>query len=198
MGIGRPSTYAPIITTIQVRSYVEKDEGKFIPTPVGVAVNDFLLEHFPDTFDYQFTAEMEEDLDRVADGKADWEGPIKKFWNPFEKKLASTEKNSKRVKIAVQKLGLKCPKCKEGELVVRIGRFGKFISCSRFPDCDYTDKYIEKIGMKCPKCKEGDVIVKKTGKGKKFYGCSRYPDCDFASWRNPKAQEPTQNIEVKA
>ncbi|KKT64878.1 MAG: topoisomerase protein, partial [Candidatus Woesebacteria bacterium GW2011_GWA2_44_33] len=105
---------------------------------------------------------------------------------------------SKRVKIEVEKLGLVCPKCKKGELVVRIGRFGKFISCSRFPDCDFTEKYIEKIGMKCPKCGSGDVIVKKTGKGKKFYGCSLYPKCDFASWRNPKAEAKTQNIETSS
>ena len=186
LGIGRPSTYAPIITTIQIRNYVEKEEGKFMPTPIGVAVNDFLMEHFPEVFDYQFTAEMESDLDKVADGKNKWEESIKKFWKPFEKKLTSTENHSKRVKIEVEKLGLVCPKCKKGELVVRIGRFGKFVSCSRFPDCDFTEKYIEKIGLKCPKCKKGDVIVKKTGRGKKFYGCSRYPKCDFASWRNPK------------
>jgi len=198
LGIGRPSTYAPIITTIQIRNYVEKEEGKFIPTPVGVAVNDFLMEHFPEVFDYQFTAEMESDLDKVADGKNKWEEIIKKFWNPFAKKLTATEDHSKRVKIEVEKLGLKCSKCKKGELVVRIGRFGKFVSCSRFPDCDFTEKYIEKIGMKCPKCKKGDVIVKKTGKGKKFFGCSRYPKCDFASWRNPKAEAKTQNIETSS
>jgi len=196
LGIGRPSTYAPIISTIQIRNYVEKDEGKFTPTTIGVAVNDFLMEHFPDVFDYQFTAEMEDSLDKIADGKAEWTGPIKKFWSPFAKTLEIVEKGSKRVKIEVEKLGKKCPKCTQGELVIRIGRFGKFISCSRFPDCDYTDKYIEKVGMKCPKCEKGDVIVKKTFKGKKFYGCSRYPDCDFASWRNPK-QEKTQTIADK-
>ena len=195
LGIGRPSTYAPIITTIQIRQYVEKVEGRFTPTPIGVGVNDFLVEHFPDVFDYAFTAEMEDDLDKVANGKAEWTDSIRKFWSPFGKKLESVENHSKRVKIEVEKLGLKCPKCKKGELVIRIGRFGKFISCSRFPECDYTDKYIEKVGMKCPKCKEGDVIVKKTGKGKRFYGCSRYPKCDFASWRNPKPEVKTQNVE---
>jgi DNA topoisomerase-1 len=189
LGIGRPSTYAPIITTIQIRNYVEKEEGKFIPTPIGVAVNDFLMEHFPEVFDYQFTAEMESDLDKVADGKNKWEESIKKFWKPFEKKLTSTENHSKRVKIETEKLGLKCPECKKGELVVRIGRFGKFVSCSRFPECDYSEKYIQKIGMKCPKCKKGEIIVKKTKKGKKFFGCSRFPDCDFASWKNPKIQK---------
>ena len=196
LGIGRPSTYAPIITTILFRNYVEKTEGKFFPTPVGVAVNDFLMKNFPDVFDYQFTAEMEDDLDKVADGKVEWTGSIKKFWSPFSKKLKSVGDHSKRVKIEVQKLGKACPKCKKGELVVRIGRFGKFVSCSRFPECDFTEKYVEKVGMKCPKCKKGDVIVKKTGKGKRFFGCSRFPDCKWASWRNPKP-EKTQNIEPK-
>ncbi|OGM80805.1 DNA topoisomerase I [Candidatus Woesebacteria bacterium RIFOXYB1_FULL_40_26] len=186
LGIGRPSTYAPTISTIQIRQYVEKNEGKFFPTPVGVAVNDFLLKYFPDVFGYQFTAEMEADLDNIANGKTDWESPIKKFWSPFAKTLEIVQKGSKRVKIEVEKLDKKCPKCKEGELVIRIGRFGKFISCSRFPDCDYTEKYVEKIGMKCPKCKEGDVVIKKSGKGRNFFGCSRYPDCKWASWRNPK------------
>ena len=187
--IGRPSTYAPIISTIQFRNYVEKKEGRFYPTPVGVAVNDFLIKNFPDVFEYQFTAEMEDDLDKIANGKSEWETSIKKFWNPFEKKLKDVEKKSKRVKIETEKLGKKCPKCKKGELVIRIGRFGKFISCSRFPDCDYTEKYIEKIGMKCPDCKKGDVIVKKTRKGRQFFGCSRYPDCEFASWKNPKVEK---------
>ncbi len=196
LGIGRPSTYAPIISTIQIRNYVEKTEGKFYPTPVGVAVNDFLIGNFPDIFEYQFTAEMEDDLDKIADGKTKWEVPIKKFWTPFAQTLEIVEKGSKRVKIEVEKLGKACPLCKKGELVIRIGRFGKFVSCSRFPDCKFTEKYIEKVGMKCPKCSKGDVIVKKTFKGKRFFGCSRYPDCDYASWRNPKA-EKTPNIEAK-
>ena len=186
LGIGRPSTYAPIISTIQIRNYVEKKEGKFFPTPVGVAVNDFLIPNFPQVFDYAFTAEMEADLDKVADGKVSWQDSIKKFWDPFAGKLASVE-NAKRVKIEVEKLGKACPECKKGELVVRIGRFGKFISCSRFPDCKFTEKYVEKIGMKCPKCGKGEVIVKKTGKGKRFFGCSIYPKCKWASWRKPEA-----------
>ena len=186
LGIGRPSTYAPIISTIQIRNYVEKKEGKFFPTPVGVAVNDFLIPNFPQVFDYAFTAEMEADLDKVADGKVSWQDSIKKFWDPFAGKLASVE-NAKRVKIEVEKLGKACPECKKGELVVRIGRFGKFISCSRFPDCKFTEKYVEKIGMKCPKCGKGEVIVKKTGKGKRFFGCSIYPKCKGASWRKPEA-----------
>jgi len=196
LGIGRPSTYAPTISTIQIRNYVEKNENKqFIPTSVGFAVNDFLIANFPDVFEYAFTAEMEDGLDKVADGKLLWVKVIKTFYAPFEKKLGSVEKNAKRVKIEVEKLGEKCPDCETGELVVRTGRFGKFISCSRFPECKHTEKYLEKIGIKCPECKSGDVIIKKTGKGRKFFGCSRYPECKYASWRNPKISKETQPVE---
>jgi len=190
LGIGRPSTYAPTISTIQIRNYVEKNDSKqFVPTAIGVAVNDFLIDNFPGIFEYQFTAQMEGELDDIANGILKWETPIKEFYGPFEKRLSEVEKNAKRVKIEVEKLGKKCPECGIGELVVRTGRFGKFISCSRFPDCKYTEKYLEKVGVKCPECKIGDVIVKKTGKGRKFFGCSRYPDCKWASWRSPKKEE---------
>jgi len=200
LGIGRPSTYAPIITTIQIRNYVEKDEGKFTPTPVGVAVNGFLVKNFPVELDYQFTAEMEGDLDSIANGEKKWVAVIGKFWGPFEKKIKLVTKEGKRVKIETEKLGRACPECKgslprakRGELVIRIGRFGKFISCSRFPDCKYTEKYLEKTGAKCPECEKGslpraergDVIIKRSGKGRKFFGCSRYPECQWASWRKP-------------
>lgn len=184
LGIGRPSTYAPIISTIQVRAYVEKKDGKFFPTPVGVAVTKFLVKNFPEELEYGFTASMEEDLDRVAEGNLDWKKMMKIFWGPFDKKSKKVTKESKRIKIETEKLGKKCPDCKDGELVIRVGRFGKFVSCSNFPDCKHTEKYLEKIGMKCPDCKEGDVIVKKARKGS-FYGCSRYPDCKFASWKKP-------------
>lgn len=185
LGIGRPSTYAPIISTIQIRNYVEKDEGTFKPTSIGFAVNDFLVKNFPEELEYQFTAEMEGDLDNIALGKKKWADTIKKFWGPFSQKVKVVTKEAKRVKIAVEKLGRKCPDCKDGELVIRIGRFGKFISCSRFPECKHTEKYLEKTGAKCPDCKEGDVIIKRSGKGRKFFGCSRYPDCKWASWRKP-------------
>ena len=192
LGIGRPSTYAPTISVIQIRNYVEKNDSKqFVPTTIGVAVNDFLMANFADTFDYQFTAEMEGEFDSVAEGKLPWVKTIKDFWKPFDKKLIDVEKNAKRVKIEVEKLGRKCPDCKDGELVIRTGRFGKFISCSLFPECKHTEKYLEKVGVKCPDCKEGEVIVKKTGKGRKFFGCSRYPDCKYASWRSPKKEEET-------
>jgi DNA topoisomerase-1 len=186
LGIGRPSTYAPTISTIQIRNYVEKKEGSFHPTPVGIAVNDFLIKNFPDVFEYGFTAEMEGGLDEVANGKKKWNLLIGEFWKPFDKKVDQVEKNSKRVKIETEKLGEKCPKCKKGEKVIRIGRFGKFVSCSDFPDCDFTEKYIEKIGMKCPDCKKGEIIIKQTSKRRRFYGCSNYPECKWASWRKPK------------
>lgn len=191
LGIGRPSTYAPTISTIQLRNYVEKNEGRFFATSIGIAVTDFLLKNFADTFEYDFTAQMEGNLDRVAEGKLNWRDDLKKFYTPFEKILKDVEKNAERVKIATEKLDKPCPECgkkDKGELVIRVGRFGKFISCSRFPDCKFTDKFIEKIDMECPKCGEGQVIVKKTKKGRTFYGCSRYPDCDYASWKNPKKQ----------
>ncbi|MFC1625177.1 type I DNA topoisomerase [Patescibacteria group bacterium] len=185
LGIGRPSTYAPTISTIQIRNYVEKEEGRFIPTNVGIAVNDFLIKNFPKVFDYEFTAKMEDDLDEVANGKQKWQEPIKSFWDPFEKILEKVTEKAKRVKIEVEKTDKDCPKCKKGKMVVRIGRFGKFLSCERFPDCDYKEKYIQKVGMKCPECKKGDVIIQRTRKRRKFFGCSRYPDCKWASWRKP-------------
>lgn len=195
LGIGRPSTYAPTISVIQIRNYVEKKDGKFFPTSVGIAVNDFLITNFPDVFEYAFTAGMENSLDDIANGKLKWESEIGKFWKPFDKKLTDVTKNSVRVKIEVEKLDKPCPDCKEGELVIRTGRFGKFISCSRFPDCKHTEKYLQKVGVICPDCKKGDVIVKKTGKGRQFFGCSRYPDCKYASWKNPKLQADTQPVE---
>jgi len=189
LGIGRPSTYAPIISTIQVRQYVEKKEGRFYATPVGITVTEFLMKNFPEVLDYQFTADMESNLDKVADGKKEWQKEIKTFYGPFHKKLEDVTKNAKRVKIETEKTGEKCPDCKKGDLVIRIGRFGKFISCSNFPECKYTAKYLEKIGMKCPKCGKGEVIVKKTGKWRQFFGCSLYPECDYASWKNPKLEK---------
>lgn len=188
LGIGRPSTYAPIITTIQLRQYVEKKEGKFFATTIGVAVNDFLVPNFEQTFDYGFTAQMEEGLDKVAEGNKDWHKEIKSFYTPFAKLLKKVEKNSGRVKIETEKLDRKCPECKEGGLIIRHGRFGKFISCDRFPDCKYTEKIVEKLNMKCPECKIGEVIIKTSKRRSKFYGCSRYPDCKWASWKKPEVK----------
>ncbi len=184
-GIGRPSTYAPTISTILGRQYVEYQDRKFVPTPVGLTTNDFLVHHFKDTVDYDFTAEMEEEFDKIAQGKRQWVPVIREFWSPFKRQVDSVEKNAKRVEVPTEGTGQPCPTCKEGEVVIRVGRFGKFLSCSKFPDCKYTANYVEKLeGMNCPE-DEGDIVIKRTRKGKMFYGCSNYPNCNWASWRKP-------------
>lgn len=183
-GIGRPSTYAPIISTILARQYVERDEGRFKPTALGTATNEFLSKNFHKIVDLPFTAAMEEDLDKVAAGKLDWKKMMADFWKDFKVEVKDVEKNSERVKVEAEKLGEKCPDCKEGDLVIRTGRFGKFISCSRFPECKYTRQYKESAGFKCPDC-GGDAIIKRTKTGRKFYGCSNYPKCKWAGWKKP-------------
>ena len=192
LGIGRPSTYAPTISTIQDRKYVEKKEGRFYPTQIGMAVTKFLEKHFPKIMDYYFTAQMEDEFDKIAQGKRKWVPVIKTFYQPFGKQIKEVKEKAKRVKIETEKTGKKCPECKKGKEVIRIGRFGKFLSCSRFPECRYTKNYVEKIGLKCPKCKKGDIVARRTRKGKQFYGCSKYPDCDWASWKNPKLDEKSK------
>ena len=183
-GIGRPSTYAPIISTIQVRQYVEKEEGKFKPTSLGNAANEFLTKNFPDILSLPFTAKMEESLDEIALGKVNWKKMMKDFWNKFEKDINQVEKTADRVKVEAEKLGEKCPECKDGDLVIRLGRFGKFISCNRFPECKYIRQFKEDAGFKCPTCGENGV-VRKTKTGRKFYGCSNYPKCKWAGWKKP-------------
>ena len=188
LGIGRPSTYAPIISTIQERFYVEKTERKFIPTVLGFTVTDFLVGHFPDVFDYSFTAQMEDELDEIARGERQWKPTLKAFYEPFEKKLEETEKVAQKVKMEVTLAGKKCPECGK-ELIIRIGRFGKFLACSGFPDCKHTESLEEKINVKCPD-DGGEIVVRHTRRGKTFYGCKNWPVCKFASWTKPKG-EPT-------
>ncbi len=189
--IGRPSTYAPIISTIMDRRYVEKSERKLVPTAVGFAVNDFLVANFPDIVDVAFTAKMEDELDEVANGKVDWIAMMKEFYKPFDKKVETVGEKSERVKIEAPDSGEKCPKCGK-PLLIRTGRFGRFLGCSGFPDCDYKTSYQEKIDMKCPDCKVGEVVIKYTHRGRPFYGCSTYPKCKFASWNDPsKSEEKT-------
>jgi len=186
LGIGRPSTYVPIISTIQTRQYVEKEEGKFKPTSLGEVVNDFLIEYFPQVFDYQFTAQMEDELDDIARGERQWMPVVNEFYAPFEDKLSAVSEIAKRVQIPTEATGKKCPECKDGQLVIRTGRFGKFLSCSKFPDCKYTAPYVQTIeGVVCPDC-GAQVVIKKSRKGKQFYGCAAYPKCKWASWNKPK------------
>jgi DNA topoisomerase-1 len=180
-GIGRPSTYATIISVIESRGYIEREEGKFKPTSVGLAVNDFLVANFSTVDDIPFTAKMEDELDEIANGKRKWVPVVDEFYKPFEKTLTDVE-GAERVKIAVEDTGETCPLCKEGKVVIRSGRFGKFKSCSRFPDCKYTAPFTQETGLICPK-DGGKIVIKKTKRGRKFYGCGNYPKCDFASWR---------------
>lgn len=250
LGIGRPSTYAPTLDTIQKRGYVELREKKFWPSEIADIVTDLLVEHFPSVIDYQFTAEMEDELDDVADGKRVWQEVIDEFYKPFAKTLTIKNKELDKSEIMpIEKTGEKCPEC-GAELIIRHGRFGKFVACSGYPECKYsrplgtknelknaevvsdgktesltkaegekcekcgakmilkegrfgkflacenypecknTKTIVSKTGIKCPKCEEGSVIERRTKKGRRFWGCSRYPKCDYASW-----EEPTQNAD---
>jgi DNA topoisomerase-1 len=179
--IGRPSTYATIVSTIGDRGYVERVERRFVPTVVGIAVNDFLVRNFATIDDVPFTALMEDELDQVAGGRKEWTAMMGEFYDPFSKKLKEVG-DAERVKIPVEETGETCPDCKTGKLVIRTGKFGKFFSCSRFPECRFTKQFVETTDFLCPK-DGGPVVVKKTRKGRKFYGCGNYPNCDFAVWK---------------
>jgi len=185
-GIGRPSTYAPTISTIQGRNYVQKNENKkFEPTEIGIIVNDLLVKHFPKIVDIKFTAEMEKDLDEIAEGKRKWIPVLKEFYQPFEENLKLKEKEIDKKEIAEEETNEKCPEC-GSPLLKKMGRFGKFYACSSFPKCRYT-KPLERpsLNIKCPKCNKGEIIEKRTRKGKIFYACNQYPKCDFALWDKP-------------
>jgi len=189
--IGRPSTYSPIISTILARGYVTTEKKSLIPTETGFLVNDLVVEFFPSIVDIRFTSEMEDELDKIADGKQGWVDVIREFYQPFEASLKFAQENMPEKRIEPEKLGRSCPQC-GSELVLRNGRFGKFVSCSAYPNCKYTENHLERIGVVCPTCKEGDVVRKRTRKGRIFYGCSRYPDCDFTSWDEPLKQRCPQ------
>jgi len=182
-GIGRPSTYAPTISTIQARGYVERENKRLIPTETGVLVNDLLIEYFPDILGVNFTAKMEEDLDEIANGRRKWNDLIADFYKDFEPKLIYAKKEMPEIKTEPEKIGRNCPKC-GNELIIKWGRFGKFISCSNYPECKHTEPFLEKIGVACPK-DGGDIVLRKTRKGRIFYGCENYPNCDFTSWKRP-------------
>jgi len=185
-GIGRPSTYAPILSTIQERNYIEKDEQKkFRPTEIGIVVNDLLVNHFPKIVDIGFTAEMEKDLDEIAEGKIKWVPVIKGFYGPFEENLQKKYHEVPKKELTEKPTKKTCPKC-GAPLLIRLGKFGKFYACSKFPKCKYTES-LEKntLGIKCTKCSEGEITEKRTKKNKIFYGCTKWPKCDFALWDKP-------------
>ncbi len=185
-GIGRPSTYAPTLSTIQQRGYVERIDRRLIPTETGILVNDLMIKYFPEIVDYQFTAHMEEDLDKVAEGKAKWEKVIRAFYTPFEETVKKAQAEMPVTNTGPEPIGRACPDCGK-ELVIRYGRYGKFISCSGFPECRHTEAWLEKIGVTCPK-DGGEIVSRKTRKGRIFFGCGNYPNCDFTSWKRPLAQ----------
>lgn len=183
-GIGRPSTYAAIISTIQDRKYVELIEKRFHPTELGFIVNDQLVKHFPEIMDVTFTAGVETKLDTVEEGKLNWVQLLNEFYGPFEKELEEAQEKMERVKIEPQVTDEICPNCGKN-MVIRESRFGEFLGCSGYPECKTAMPMKKKIDIKCPICAEGDVIEKVSKKKKTFYGCSNYPECTFVSWDKP-------------
>jgi DNA topoisomerase I len=180
-GIGRPSTYAPIIETIKQRGYVEVEDRRMYPTELGVLVNSILVEHFPTVVDADFTAHLEEDLDKVEEGQEDWVRLLREFYGPFAEVLRKAEENIEEVEISPEEIGEPCPRCGKA-LVKRRGRFGEFIACSGYPACSYTRPV--GIGVRCP-LDNGEVVERRTRKGRMFYGCANYPACTFTSWDRP-------------
>ena len=183
-GIGRPSTYAPTLDTIQKRGYVALDNKRFVPTELGEICNELMLEFFPDILNIDFTAKMEQDLDNVEDGKVPWVEIIDEFYQEFEKHLAKAEEEMQSVEIKDEPAGEDCELC-TNPMVFKMGRYGKFMACSNFPDCRNTKAIVKEIGVTCPKCKEGNIIERKSKKKRIFYGCDKFPECDFISWDKP-------------
>jgi DNA topoisomerase-1 len=183
-GIGRPSTYAPTIATLQARSYVTVEQRKLIPTELGMVVSELLVEHFPRIFDIGFTSAMEDELDEIANGDRAWVPTMREFYGPFTETLKLAEKTMERVRLKDEPSDETCEKCGR-PMVIKLGRYGKFLACSGFPECRNSKPLLERIGVKCPTCKEGDVVEKRSKKGRTFYGCDRYPACDFVAWNKP-------------
>lgn len=185
-GIGRPSTYAPILTTLQQRGYVHRRGRRLHPTEIGETVNGLLVEHFPVIVDVGFTAKMEDELDEIAKGVRDWVEIVDEFYGPFSARLEEAAENMPELKPEPEYLDRACPEC-GNQLMIKHGRYGRFIGCSNFPECRHTEPWLEKIGVVCPE-DGGDVVERFTRRGRKFYGCSNYPECEFTSWKRPLAQ----------
>ena len=182
-GIGRPSTYSPTISTIIARGYVVRNKKTLIPTELGMIVNSIICEHFKDIVDVTFTADMENKLDMVEDGKAQWKEIIDNFYQPFKITLSQAEEKIGNVEIKDEVSDVLCDKC-GSFMVYKQGKYGKFLACPNFPSCRNTKTIVKEIGVKCPKC-SGNVIEKKSRRGKIFYGCTNFPECDFTSWDKP-------------
>ncbi len=184
LGVGRPSTYATIVDTLQKRYYAKLQNKVFTPTELGTLVSKITEQYFPDIINTKFTANLESQLDDIAEGKVGWEKTIYNFYSGFRKDVEKAESEMEKVEIKQEFTGESCPEC-SSPLVFKLGKFGKFIACSNFPDCRYTNTIQKKVGVKCPKCKKHDILEKKSKKGKLFYGCEGFPTCDFVSWDKP-------------
>ncbi len=182
-GIGRPSTYVPTLVTIQKRKYVSLEARRFVPLWLGETVNELMTRYFPEIVDVAFTADMERKLDQVEDGRQEWVSLLDGFYEDFKVTLALAEEQIERVEKPVEETDQICPEC-AAPLVIKLGRYGRFLSCSRYPACAHAEQLLNRIGLACPK-DGGDVIERKTRRGRTFYGCSNYPACDFASWDRP-------------
>ena len=184
LGVGRPSTYATIVDTLQKRYYTKLQNKVFTPTELGTLVSKITEQYFPDIINTKFTANLESQLDDIAEGKVGWEKTIYNFYSNFKKDVAKAETEMEKVEIKQEFTGESCPEC-SSPLVFKLGKFGKFIACSNFPDCRYTNTIQKKVGVACPKCKKHEILEKKSKKGKLFYGCEGFPECDFVSWDKP-------------
>jgi DNA topoisomerase-1 len=184
LGIGRPSTYAPTLETIHKRGYVAIEDKRFVPTELGVLVNQLMEEFFPEILNVEFTAHMEDDLDHVEEGKKDWVEVLSEFYEPFSKRLKVAEDEMREVELQEEVSDVACDKCGR-PMVYKMGKFGKFLACSGFPECRNTKPILKDIGVSCPKCGEGRIIERRSKKGRIFYGCDKYPGCDYVSWDRP-------------
>jgi len=184
LGIGRPSTYAPTLDTIQKRGYVALDNKRFTPTELGEIVLELIMEFFPEIINVEFTAKMEKELDDVEDGNIQWVQIIDSFYKDFEKRVEKAEAEMQEVEIEPEYAGVDCELCSH-PMVYKMGRYGKFMACSNFPDCRNTKPIVKEIGVKCPSCKTGNIVERKSKKRRIFYGCDRYPECEFVSWDKP-------------
>ncbi|NSW82397.1 MAG: type I DNA topoisomerase [Syntrophothermus sp.] len=188
--IGRPSTYAPIVDTILRRGYVERKNKQFVPTELGFIVVDLLKDYFPEIMDVEFTASMEENLDRIEEGELNWQETVEEFYVPFSDKLRKASSEIEKVELKPEEAGKDCPVCGK-PMVIRNGRYGRFLACSGFPKCRYTESVNEETGITCPQCGR-KVIALRTKKGRRFYGCEGYPQCDFRSWNLPTEKKCPQ------
>lgn len=187
LGIGRPSTFAPTLDTIQKRGYVSLDNKRFIPTELGEIVHEVMVEFFPEIIDVEFTARLEKGLDHIEDGEMTWIKLIDEFYIEFESYLKIAEQEMEKIEIKDEPAGEDCEQC-GSPMVFKMGRYGKFMACSNFPDCRNTKAIVKEIGVKCPTCKEGNIIERKSKKRRIFYGCDRFPQCEFISWDKPIAR----------